>query len=81
MEYFYKVELNCDPAEADVIKHKQMNEIIDKYNALSIGHEATDTSTLYIRSEKPLIRKKLEEEFTSIDVQIDGFKESNNPFL
>jgi len=65
-----EVRINYDPAEEiDSEKHEAWKNVVDKYHALSIGHEREymrNTSTLFFKKDLDLIR--LEKELEPIQI-------------
>jgi len=64
----YEVRVGFDDRTADVVASKAYFYVLDKYDALGIGHEKTRTSTMFISSEKPITLEGLAGELGDIPV-------------
>jgi hypothetical protein len=64
----YKILVDFDDETADVVKSRTYFQALKKYDATSIGHEKTKTSSMFISSEKPLNLEELSRDLENIGI-------------
>lgn len=63
----YAIDVGFDD-DTDVVTSRKYYRILDKYGALGIGHEKTQTSTMFISPEKPLNLEQLASDLGDIPI-------------
>lgn len=64
----YEIDVNFDDETADVGREGVYFDVLSKYQASGIGHDKTKTSTITIRSEKPLNVEQLARDLGDIKI-------------
>ena len=64
----YEIHVELDDSCLDVVTSKTYHEFLDKYNALGVGHDRTQTSTIFLSSEKPLDLEELARDLEGIPI-------------
>lgn len=66
----YEIIVDFDDSTADVVTSRTYYSVLEKYNAWGIGHEKTKTSSMFIKSEKPLDLEALANDLARDDIKI-----------
>ena len=64
----YNVRVRFDDRTASACDAEAYSKALKKYDAVGVGHEKTGTSTIFVRSDRPINLKKLAEDLGAIKI-------------
>lgn len=64
----YEVRVDFDSEHSDIFSSETYFAVVDKYDAVAIGHEKDGTSTLFFNSDEPVFREELEEDLGDLEI-------------